>query len=77
VWTEKISGTLSIIVPDGLIPDNTWAGMETWKTTEKTHEMTAEEYSSYTFRFFKTEQYQNDSFTVRLNGGDIAEGEIG
>jgi hypothetical protein len=52
IWTENATGKVEI-TPNGLLPDNTWAGMENWKTGES-KKISVDAYSSYTFRFIRT-----------------------
>lgn len=77
VWTQDISGTVEIGIPDGLIPDNTDSAMQgvvnfvdgTYTARTFTDATSfARTYSSHVYRFFKTSDYQAEDFTVTLNG---------
>lgn len=68
VWTENISGEATIIFPQGVIPDNTCEGMRNVLTSSYRFEIDVEEYSSYVFRFFKTDGFDvNKEFSIYLN----------
>ena len=76
VWTRDLEGDVSISLPDGLIPDNTWPGMSSIKSTQKKIEESYEKYASKTYRFFKKDlgdDFTANDFTVKL--GEI-EAEI-
>ncbi len=67
VWTENISGEVTILFPSGLIPDNTCEGMENVKTNEGSFTVSLGVYSSFEFRFFKTSNYDDtNDFTVTM-----------
>lgn len=80
VWTENITGTVSVEFPAGLIPDSTnprLAGVNNYQgngnygagsVTDDVNFKTS--YSSYSYRFFKTSGYTTGTFTVML--GDKA-----
>lgn len=58
VWSETYTGKATITIPEGLIPDNTWEGMEDY--TKETREITVDftdTYTSYTYRFFVGTDY--------------------
>lgn len=76
VWTENITGNVEISVPAGLIPDSTdsvFANVKnynggTYKSFnfEDTSSFTSR-YSSHSYRFFKTSDYDSTSdFTVKM-----------
>ncbi len=76
VWTEDVTGALSVTFPDGLIPDNTdpvlkgVTNYEDNKYVAKTFTDNANfnsEYSSRSYRFFKADNYQNDNFNVKID----------
>lgn len=74
IWTENISGEVTIEFPDGLIPDNTCEGMENVLTNSGSFTITCGVYSSYEFRFFKeTGNTETYNFNVSLK---TAENEI-
>lgn len=78
VWTENVSGDVTIEVPAGLVPDTTeplLANIQncvngeyqefTFSDTEHFDEI----FMSYKYRFFKTEDYDpNQEFVVTMNG---------
>ena len=74
VWTQGVSGTVKVSTnADNLVPDNTSAVMENVKTSGgaisfEDDTSFNEEYSSYTYRFFKNTQKNvtADEFTVTL-----------
>ena len=67
IWTENISGEVTIEFPEGLIPDNTCEGMENVLTNSGSFSITCGVYSSYEFRFFKeTENIETYNFNVIL-----------
>ena len=80
VWTENITGTVSVEFPAGLIPDSTnprLAGVNNYQGNgnyggasffDDVNFQTS--YSSYSYRFFKTSGYTTGGFTVKL--GDKA-----
>lgn len=83
LWTENIKGNVDITIPAGLIPDNTDSVMSTITNynseTSKYESITFEDnesfvnnYSSYTYRFFKTEDYTGEEFIVKINDTIIA-----
>ncbi len=73
VWTEKITGTVNITFPDGLIPDGTDPVMYKKDFSEKkvVDEINFKDktYSSHVYRFFVTgniNQYTNESFKDKI-----------
>ena len=77
VWTENISGAVTLSAPAGLIPDSTDELLDeiynyedsTYKAISDAPIGTLAIYSSHTYRFFKEETSQNytaDSFTVKV-----------
>ncbi len=67
IWTENVSGNVTIEFPIGLIPDNTCAGMEDVLTDSGKFTVYCGEYSSYEFRFFKDINYSDtNNFNVIL-----------
>ena len=77
VWTENVTGTVSITYPAGLIPDTTNPIMKTivnggdytGGTFIDTANFTSK-YSSYSYRFFKTAGYQESGeFSVTITDG--------
>ena len=78
VWSENVSGDVTVSVPAGLIPDTTDPIMKditNYTDGEYTafeftdSESFAAAYSSHAYRFFKTDDYQSGTFTVKI--GDI------
>ena len=83
VWTHNMTGPLTVITPAGLIPDNTdpilrkvcnYSGTEygAVKFTDNTN--FTEAYSSYTYRFFISEDKSydiNKDFNVFIKKNDI------
>lgn len=73
VWTEKLTGevTITLDAASELLPDNTDPRMSEWKSSVNTYtdnEFT-QEYSSYKYRFFKSDlskTYTNDFFEVTV-----------
>ena len=77
VWTEKITGTVNITFPDGLIPDGTDPVMYKKDFSEKkvVDEINFKDktYSSHVYRFFVTgniNQYTNESFKDKITISD-------
>lgn len=67
IWTENISGEVTIEFPEGLIPDNTCEGMENVLTNSGSFTVNCGVYSSYEFRFFKETWYsETDNFNAML-----------
>ena len=69
VWTENVTGDVTITFPDTLLPDNTDALLREVTQTQGTFsdaESFVKEYSSRTYRFFKTNEitYKKEDFTV-------------
>jgi len=74
VWTEDLSGDVTIKFPNSLIPDNTCEGMESVKTTDGSFTISGfGKNSSRLFRFFKTSSYAGEQFIVTLDDGSIHE----
>jgi hypothetical protein len=72
IWTENISGEVTIDFPEGLIPDNTCSGMENVKTNDGKFTVDCGSYSSFEFRFFKDSSYDSaKDFTVILTSNGI------
>lgn len=75
VWTENITGDVTVTFPAGLIPDTTnprLAGVKNYQATSyiagsfKDADSFGEPYSSYSYRFFKTSEYNSGGFTVTI-----------
>ena len=75
VWTQSVTGTATISVPEDLIPDNTDPILR--NVTTETENFTdaqsfTQGYSSRTYRFFlkngDTTSYTAESFTVTIDG---------
>lgn len=75
VWTENITGTVNITFPKGLIPDVTdpvLAGITNYSKGTYTSGSFADSssfvsgYSSRSYRFFKTSDYNKEAFTVKI-----------
>lgn len=69
VWTKNLTGVVEISIPDGLIPDNTNDILTNAKTGDAKFEDRKnfeDAYSSYTYRFFKTNSnsYDESDFDV-------------
>jgi hypothetical protein len=79
VWTKNLTGVVEISIPDGLIPDNTNDILTNVKTEDASFEDRKNfqnAYSSYTYRFFKTNNnsYDESDFDVTCtNGSAITE----
>ena len=79
VWTEDVSGDVTVPFPEGLIPDNTdskLAGTRNLSGSSygagETDAFELHEYESVTYRFFKDSpgmNYTADQFTVLMAGG--------
>lgn len=82
VWTEQISGEVTVSFPDGLIPDTTNSELENIKNYDNGSYIAGsitgirlEEYHSRTYRFFKEDPsraYSVDDFTVTM-GARVAQ----
>ncbi len=79
VWSENVSGNVTVSVPAGLIPDTTdpiMKNITNYTDGEYTafeftdSESFAAAYSSHAYRFFKTDDYQSGTFTVKM--ADVA-----
>ena len=69
VWTEDHSGAVNVTFPVGLVPDNTCEGLENVKTADGSfNDDDLSAFGSRTYRFFKTDQYNNGVFTVKVGG---------
>ena len=75
VWSEFVKGDVEFTVPEGLIPDDTDPMLaDPQIDTERKFtdaESFADEYSSRSYRFFKTDKnrvYTADDFGVSMNG---------
>ncbi len=77
VWTENITGDVTISVPAGLIPDSTDPVLSSAKNYENStyknfnvadQSSFISPYSSHSYRFFKTSNYDNSTspFTVTM-----------
>ena len=75
VWTEGISGTLSVACPAGLIPDATdpqLSGVHNYSSGEyvafnfSDDQSFAEEFSSHAYRFFKASNFVSSEFSVTI-----------
>jgi len=83
VWTHNMTGTLTVITPAGLIPDNTdpilrkvynYSGTEYGAVQFTDNTNFTEAYSSYTYRFFISEDKSydiNKDFNVFIKKNDI------
>lgn len=72
VWTGNVSKTVSIVVPEGLVPDWTDKELENLSLTAKQEfTLTLDEYESRSYRFFTTKNYKNEDITVKVNGNPI------
>jgi len=72
VWTKGVSATVDFTVPEGLIPDATDDAL-TGKVAGSNVQMTLNEYTSHSFRFFTTSSYINGEITVTSGGDTLAE----
>ena len=77
VWTENITGTVSVEFPAGLIPDSTNPILKEAKNYQGGNYGAGsvtdavnfqKSYSSYSYRFFKTSGYTTGGFTVVISG---------
>ncbi|MBQ9071034.1 MAG: hypothetical protein IJY23_06800 [Clostridia bacterium] len=83
VFTENVSGEVSVSFPAGLIPDNTDSIL---KDIEKNYidgeyksgsfTFNIGSYSSRSFRFFKAGNYAGSNFSVTLDGEAVTESAI-
>ena len=83
VWTHNMTGPLTVITPAGLIPDNTdpilrkvynYSGTEYGAVQFTDNTNFTEAYSSYTYRFFISEDKSydiNKDFNVLIKKNDI------
>jgi hypothetical protein len=67
VWTKEYEGNIVVTYPAGLIPDNTYATMSNWTTAKLSYTVKVEKYSSYTFRFFKSDNFSSSDISVKYN----------
>jgi len=69
VWTEGISGSVSINVPDGLIPDGTNSALKGLGAGD-TVSVPLDAYESRSYRFFITSDYMGDAMgsLLQING---------
>jgi hypothetical protein len=79
VWTENVSGEITVNVPAGLIPDVTdliLADVENYSDgAYESFSFTdsnsfSETFASRSYRFFKTDKYESNTFTAQI--GDIS-----
>ena len=78
IWTENSEQqkVFNITPPAGLIPDNTWQGMEELLTGNE-FSVSLEAYSSATYRFFKSDKtvkYKSDDFIVMVGEEEVPDG---
>lgn len=72
IWTENISGTVTIKFPLGLIPDNTCSKMEDVLKADGQFSVEIDAYSSYEFRFFKDIDYDSTKdFIVTITSDGV------
>jgi hypothetical protein len=86
VWTENVSGEVTVTVPAGLIPDTTDAALagidnyenDTYNQFSFTDSTSfASVFSSRSYRFFKANGYdENAPFTVKMGETDAVESKI-
>ena len=69
VWTKDLSGTVTVTIPEGLIPDNTDPRMATFTTETRSFTFTLGEYSSASYRFFVGTWNKTTPFGVTLGDG--------
>jgi hypothetical protein len=67
VWTKEYEGNIVVTYPAGLIPDNTYATMSNWTTATLSYTVEVEKYSSYTFRFFKSDNFSSSDITSAIS----------
>ena len=73
VWTKNISGTVTIIYPQGLIPDGTDKVMRDQSSPITDAESFASPYSSHVYRFFFTSEVTADfAGKITINGTTVA-----
>jgi hypothetical protein len=73
VWTEELDGVASITYPTGLIPDNTWDGMEN-VALNASRTFTTESFSKYsskTYRFIKMAGYDKATAVYSVTFGGV------
>lgn len=68
VWTKDLAGTVTVTIPEGLIPDNTDPNMRDLTTGEESFAFTLDKYSSASYRFFVGTWDKTTPFGVTLNG---------
>lgn len=66
VWTKDLSGTVTVTIPEGLIPDNTDPSMEKFTTETRQFQFRLEKYSSVSYRFFVGRWDKTTQFGVTL-----------
>lgn len=86
VWTEDVTGKVSVTFPAGLIPDATDSVLknvnnynsETQTYESKSFEDSISNYASRSYRFFKTKDYnaESNSFTVKVGEKDAQSANI-
>ena len=64
VWTENLSGNVTVDFPEGLIPDNSWPDMAGILTSAGEFTQSFATDSSRVYRFIKTEAYTGQAFAV-------------
>ena len=64
VWTENLSGNVTVEFPTGLIPDNSWPDMAGILTSDGKFTQLFAENSSRVYRFIKTSAYTGQAFEV-------------
>ena len=68
VWTKDLAGTVTVTIPEGLIPDNTDPSMRDFTTETRTLSFELIAYSSVSYRFFVGTWDKTTQFGVMLNG---------
>lgn len=88
LWTQNVSGTLSVSVPAGLIPDATDKALENIRNYDANGKYTVFEftdstsftntYASRAYRFFKAADYNdsNAEFSAKINGQSAEAAQI-
>ena len=74
VWTKNVSGNVEITFPNGLIPDNTNDALKNVKTSDEQFTDTVnfqKPYSSYRYRFFKTNNIDYNANNFDVSCADI------
>ena len=75
VWSEGMSGTVTVTVPQGLIPDATDDAL-TGKVAGSAVEVSLNSYQSRTFRFFIADGYGGEAIPVILEGALLDESTL-